>query len=114
SATLTVKTPAEAANALENPSFETRSYAPWATFNGGGLRTNDEFWAGIIVSNYDGVVGSVVENGGEFDGAYQDVPASPGQIFTADGWFFEPSTFPLTEGNQVWLEVQFRNGGTPI
>jgi hypothetical protein len=35
-------------------------------------------------------------------------------VFTANGWFFEPSTFPLTEGNQVWLEVQFRNGGTPL
>ena len=47
SATLTVKTCAEAANALENPSFETGIYSPWATFNGGGLKTNTEFWAGI-------------------------------------------------------------------
>jgi len=114
SATLTVKTCAEAANSLDNPSFETGSYAPWATFNGGGIKTNDEFWAGITVTNYDGLVGSVVENGGEYDGAYQDIPASPGQVFTADGWFYEPSTYPLTEGNQVWLEVQFRNGGTPL
>jgi hypothetical protein len=99
---------------LENPSFETGSYAPWATFNGGALRTNGEFWAGITVSNFDGTFGSDVENGGEYDGAYQDVIASPGQIFTADGWFFEPSTYPLTVSNQVWLEVQFRNGGTPL
>ena len=114
SATLTVKTCAEAANALDNPSFESGIYSPWATFNGGGLKTNTEFWAGITVANYDGIFGSVVENGGEYDGAYQDIPASPGQIFAADGWFFEPSTYPLTEGNQVWLEVQFRNGGTPL
>ena len=114
SATLFVKTPAEAANALENPSFETGTYAPWATFNGAGLRTNTEFWAGITVSNIDGTVGSIVENGGEFNGVYQDVPASAGQIFTADGWFFEPGTFPITEGNWVQLEVQFRNGGTVL
>jgi len=114
SATLTVKTAAEAANALENPSFETGSYAPWATFNGGGLKMNGDFWDGITVNNYDGNFGSTVDNGGEYDGAYQDVAASPGQIFTAAGWFFEPSTFPMTEGNQVWLEVQFRNGGTPL
>jgi len=114
SATLTVKTAAEAANALDNPSFETGAYPPWSTFNGGGLRANGDFWDGITVSNFDGTYGSAVENGGEYDGAYQDVPASPGQIFTADGWFFEPSTFPLTEGNQTWLEVQFRNGGTPL
>jgi len=114
SATLTVKTCAEAANALDNSSFEAGVYSPWATFNGGGLKTNTEFWAGITVANYDGLYGSAVENGGEFDGAYQDVPASPGQIFTGDGWFFEPSTYPLTEGTQVTLEVQFRNGGTVL
>jgi hypothetical protein len=114
SATLTVKTCAEVANALDNPSFEAGIYSPWATFNGGGLKTNGDFWAGITVTNYDGNIGSAVENGGEYDGAYQDIPAAPGQIFTTDGWFFEPSTYPLTEGNQVWLEVQFRNGGTPL
>jgi hypothetical protein len=114
SATLTVKTAAEAANALDNPSFETGSYAPWVTFNGGGLYTNGQFWDGTVVSNYDGLYGSAVDNGGEYDGAYQDVPASPGQIFTADGWFFQPSTFPMTGPNQTWLEVQFRNGGTPL
>jgi len=113
-ATLTVKTPAEAANALDNPSFETGTYAPWATFNGGSLKTNDEFWAGIIISNFNGTVGSVVENGGEYNGIYQDLPAAPGQVFTADAWFFEPSTYPLTEGNWVQLEVQFRNGGTVL
>lgn len=114
SALLTVKTCDEFANAVENPSFESGVYSPWATFNGGGLKTNDEFWAGITVTNHDGLWGSVVENGGEWNGAYQDIPASPGQVFTADGWFFEPSTFPLTEGNWCQLEVQFRNGGTPI
>ncbi|NOS72531.1 MAG: immunoglobulin domain-containing protein [Verrucomicrobia bacterium] len=114
SANLTVKTCDEAANALDNPGFETGTYSPWATFNGGGLKTNGDFWAGITIANYEGIIGSVVENGGEYDGAYQDVPASPGQIFSADGWFFESSTYQLTEANQVWLEVQFRNGGTPI
>jgi hypothetical protein len=115
SATLTVKTALEAANLLENPSFETGLYPPfWTKFNGGSLKMNDEFWSGITVTNYDGVWGSVVENGGEYNGVFQDVPATPGQIFVADGWFFEPSPFPLTEGNQVWLEVQFRAGATPI
>lgn len=114
SATLTVKTAAEAANALDNPGFEAGVYTPWTTFNGGGLHTNDEFYSGITIAAHDGIWVSAVENGGEYDGAYQDVPASPGQIFTADAWFFEPSTFPLTGNNQTWLEVQFRNGGTPL
>jgi hypothetical protein len=112
--TLTVKTAAEAANALDNPSFETGSYPPWLTFNGGGLHQNGDFWDGTTVSNYDGNWGSAVDNGGDYDGIYQDVPASPGQIFTADAWFFEPSTFPVSDACQVWLEVQFRNGGTPL
>lgn len=114
SATLTVKTAAEAANALENPSFESGVYFPWITFNGGVLVTNDQEWGGTVVSNYDGIVGSVVQGGAEYCGAYQDVPASPGMIFTADGWFFEPSSFALSASNQVWLEVQFRNGTTPL
>jgi len=114
SATLTVKTCDEAVNLVDNPSFESGSYAPWSTFNGGGLKTNEQFWAGISVTNYDGTWGSVVENGGEWNGAYQDIPAAPGQIFTADAWFFEPSTYPLTEGNWVQLEIQFRNGGTVL
>jgi hypothetical protein len=114
SATLTVKTAAEAANALENSSFETGSYPPWIAFNGAALKANGDFWDGTIVTNYDGNYGSTVDNGGEYDGVYQDVAASPGQIFTADAWFFQPSSFPLTEGNQTWLEVQFRNGATPL
>src|ERR1035437_6308865 len=114
SATLTVLTAAEAANALINPSFETGSYSPWTTFNGGGIKANGDFWSGIIVANFDGTYGSAVENGGEYDGAYQDVAASPGQVFTANGWFFEPSTYPLTAGAQVWLEVHFKNGGTEL
>ena len=114
SAYLTVQTAAEAANALINPSFETGSYSPWVAFNGGGIKANGDFWAGITVTNYDGNYGSAVENGGEYDGAYQDVSASPGQVFSANGWFFLPSTYPLTENAEVWLEVQFRNGGTPL
>ena len=114
SATLTVQTCDEAQNLVGNPSFESGSYSPWATFNVGGLKTNTEFWAGIIVSNFDGTFGSVVANGGEYNGAYQDIPAAPGQVFTADGWFFEPSTYPLTEGNWVQLEVQIRNGVTVL
>ena len=113
-ANLQVLTCDEAQNALQNPSFESGVYAPWNAFNGGGLKTNGQFWAGTTVSNFDGIWGSEVENGGEYDGVYQDVPASPGQIFTADAWFFEPSTYPLIGGGQTWLEVQFRNGGTPL
>jgi len=48
SATLTVKDAAEAANCLENPSFESGVYSPWVTFNGGGLKTNDEFYAASL------------------------------------------------------------------
>jgi hypothetical protein len=114
SANLQVQTCDEAQNALQNPSFETGVYSPWIPFNGGGLKTNGQFWAGITVSNFDGIYGSEVENGGEYDGLYQDIPASPGQIFTADAWFFQPSSYPLSGGGQTWLEVQFRNGGTPL
>jgi len=85
------------------------------TFNGGGLKTKRRIlrWHHCVQLRRNFLEASW-KMAAEYDGAYQDIAASPGQIFTADGWFFQPSTYPLTEGNQVWLEVQFRNGGTPL
>jgi hypothetical protein len=117
SATLVVKTPAEAANLLDNPGFELGVYPPWATFNGGGLRTTNDDYAfdpTHPVSVYEGQYCSVVFNGGEYNGAYQDVPASPGQTFTADGWFYVSQYEPIFGATACWLEFQFRNGGTPL
>jgi hypothetical protein len=117
SATLTVKTAAEAANSLDNAGFETGAYSPWLTFNGGGLRTTNDLYAfdpNFPVNVYEGNYVSLVTDGGEYDGAYQDIAASPGQIFTADGWFYVSSHEGVFGDTTCWLEVQFRNGGTPL
>ena len=117
SATLKVQTPVEAANALDNPGFEAGVYSPWIQFNGGGLKTTNDFYAfdpNFPVRVYEGNYVSQVTDGGEYNGAFQDVPASPGQVFTADGWFYVPSQEGIFGETTAWLEVQFRAGGTPL
>jgi hypothetical protein len=117
SASLTVKTPAEAANALDNSGFETGAFSPaWSAFNGTALKTTNDFYAfgTTPVSVYEGLYVGECHNGGEYNGVFQDIPAAPGDVFTADAWFLmatEEAIFGDTEG---WLEVQFRAGGTPL
>jgi hypothetical protein len=59
---------------------------------------------------------------GAYSGIYQDVAASPGQVFTADMWFYnatggtgDPIPGPdVSATNENYLEVQFRAGENPI
>ena len=113
-ATLTVKTADEAANLLENPGFETGTFSPWTSFNGAGLRDGPTLQIALNISLIDGNYAAIVYNGGEYDGAYQDVPVTPGQIVAADGQFLVSSSEPLAATITCWLEVQFLKGGTPL
>src|SRR5450756_2928791 len=69
---------------------------------------------GEAVTGYDGTVSAHVFPNGQYNGAYQDVPASPGKVYTADAWFFLPSSDPFSDNNTVDLEFQFKNGGTVL
>jgi hypothetical protein len=119
-ARLRVLTPEQFANLLDNPSFEEDVIAfqtvpePWFNFTGSALLSGVDFpWD----TAFDGTNVVQVYNGGQYSGIYQDVPATPGQIFTGDCWLFQSSLDPLTAPiHEAFLEVQFWGvaGGGPI
>ncbi len=127
-ATLLVKSYAEYANFLENPGFENdptgASASPWLRFESsdpsfGHLQnTNDTYFGGGNVNVYQGIwVSYTTYNGlGGYSGIYQDVAASPGQIFAADMWFYNATGDPIpgpSAINENYLEVQFRDASNP-
>lgn len=117
---LRVLTPAELANALDNPSFEldvaapTTVPEPWVNFTGSALQNTNNLYAWPSEQNVKTIHGTnvvQVYNGGEWNGIYQDVPAVAGDIFTGDCWLWQSSFDPLTAPvNEAFLEVQFRAG----
>ncbi len=106
-ATLAVVTAAQASNILENRGFETGTDASWNRFNGGAIV------ASVTEGVYDGVYASESWSTGQgtWNGLWQEQPASPGQAFTADGWFLVSVGAPITGASEAWLEVQFKNAG---
>jgi hypothetical protein len=129
-ATLLVKSYADYANFLENPGFENDTNGvdetPWHRFEAtdpgtfGHLQnTNDLNYGGQNVNVYEGTWVSYTTYNGAYSGIYQDVVASPGQIFAADMWFYNASGDPipgpeLSATNENYLEIQFRAGADPI
>jgi hypothetical protein len=126
-ATLLVKTYAEHSNFLENPGFDNdptgADESPWVRFPtsdpsfGAFQTTNDVYFGGGNVNVHAGTHVSYTTFSGEWSGIYQDVAASPGQIFAADMWFYNASGDPLPGPpavNESFLEVQFRSGGTVL
>ncbi len=113
-ATLTVVTTAQASNVLVNPGFETGTEAPaWSRFNGGGLATTNNFYNLTTepVRVHSGNYVSQTYSSSEWNGIYQDRPAAPGNVFTADGWFQVAAEDPIWGDFNGWLEVQFMNAG---
>jgi Immunoglobulin I-set domain len=124
-ASLLVKTYAEYSNFLENPGFENDptgvNESPWIRFQtsdpsfGRFQSTNDTYQFGGNVNVFEGNFVSYTAFGGDFSGIFQDVVASPGQIFAADMSFYNASGDPIPgppATNQSFLEVQFRAGPT--
>ena len=114
SANLTVLTCAQAQNLAGNPSFESLSFSPWSTFNGCEILTNGNTVLSEPITAFDGIAAGHVYSAGQYNGAYQDIAAIPGKVYTADAWFFCPASDPILDNNQIDLEFQFRNGGTVI
>ncbi len=128
-ATLLVKSYAEYANVLENPGFENDptgvNESPWNRFEvtapgtfGHFASTNDFYYGGGNVNVRDGNWVSYTTYNGAYSGIFQDVVASPGQIFTADMWFYNATGDPIPgpdvlATNENYLEIQFRAGADP-
>ncbi|MEJ5238044.1 MAG: immunoglobulin domain-containing protein [Limisphaera sp.] len=122
-ARLRVLTPAEYANWLDNPSFETDVEQPWLVpppwfnFSGAALASTNDFYGNQIdypVQAKDGTNVVRIYNAGEWNGVFQDQPAAPGDIFTADGWFWLSSQDALAGNTSLQIEVQFRAGPVPL
>ncbi len=122
-ARLRVLTPAEYANWLDNPGFEMDVEQPWLVpppwfnFSGAALASTNDFYGNQIdypVQARDGTNVVRIYNAGEWNGVFQDQPAAPGDVFTADGWFWLSSQDALAGNTSVRIEVQFRAGPVPL
>jgi hypothetical protein len=108
-------------NYLIDPSFEsgtfaTASTAGWVGFNGYSFQNNQEYYylSDEPVSVFDGTNCLEIYNQGTYDGAYQDRPASPGEVFTANAWFLTPSSDQIQGSNTCKIEVQFRDANGDV
>lgn len=128
-ATLVVKSYADYPNVLENPGFENDpnglNESPWVRFEvseptfGHLQKATDTYYGGGFVNIHQGTYVSYTTYNGAYSGIYQDVPASPGQIFAADMWFYNATGDPIpgpdySATNENYLEVQFRAGTDPM
>lgn len=99
-ATLNVVSVEQASNLLLNRGFEVGTTASWTPFNGAGIIASEPYSGSYAAQAYGNGAGS-------WNGMFQDVPAAPGQAFTADGWFLVSPSAPITGSGECWLEVQF-------
>ena len=119
SATLLVTPLAQAqTNLLIDPGFELGYFgynadAGWYPFNGAAVASTNGYYylSATPVSTFEGAwCAQIYSSGnGSYNGVYQDRPALPGQVYTANCWFLTPIEDPITLGNVCYLEVQFRN-----
>jgi hypothetical protein len=112
---------AHAQNVLTNPGFETGTAtgngdvggAPgWTTF---GNVFNTSAPNPSPVGPHAGT--GALKEFGTFpgvSGAFQEVPASPGQIWTATGFGLNASSDPMQTGNFGELKISFHNAGGEI
>jgi hypothetical protein len=124
-AQLTVVPLAQAAtNYLIDPGFEEGSFASsptagWYPFNAAGESSTNDFYylSATPVSVVEGTNCAHIWSAGanSYNGIFQDRPASPGEVYTANAWLLTPVEDPIGGGpafqgsNVCYLEVQFRD-----
>jgi hypothetical protein len=105
-------------NLLIDPGFEQGYFsydaaAGWYPYNGTAeASTNDYYYLSATpVSVVDGAycTQTYSTGSGSYNGVYQDRPALPGQVYTANCWFLTPIEDAITGSNVCYLEVQFRD-----
>ena len=106
-------------NYLIDPSFEDGStWAPastlgWVNFNGSVFQNVNSVYYNTAtpISVFNGTNCVQLYAGGQYNGVYQDHPASPGQIFTASSEAYVSSLDPLSGANTYFMEVIFLDAG---
>lgn len=100
-----VYTRAAGDNLLLNPGFESGGLANWTPFGGNTSLESDAARSG---ANSFKVFGQFT--GADNDtGAFQEIPALPGQRYQAAAWMLTPSGDKIAGANSACAEVSFRN-----
>ncbi len=105
-------------NLLIDPSFElglidnNGGTAGWDYYNGSSIQNTNNYYylSATPVDVLDGTNCVQVYNNGPDNGIFQDRPATPGAIYTANAWMYTPFLDQITNGS-CFLEVQFRDAG---
>jgi hypothetical protein len=105
-------------NYLIDPSFEAENNAwsptdGWVPFNGASVQNVNDFYynTSTLISVYEGTNCVQLYPLSQYNGVYQDRPASPGQIFTAYSHVYTSSLDPLSGADAYFMEVIFLDAG---
>ncbi len=107
-------------NLLIDPGFEASTFAitsdaGWTSYNGGALKSTNDFYpnGGPNVEVLDGGQCFLAYSTGPntYNGCFQVRPAQAGDAYVADGWFFTPSSDPITGAGVARLEIKFLDAG---
>ncbi|HWH71454.1 MAG TPA: immunoglobulin domain-containing protein, partial [Candidatus Sulfotelmatobacter sp.] len=106
-------------NWLANSSFESNSFSGWVVYGSRAVEsTNGTYYNGgnpggsNVLSHSGAYVGKTwgqFNNVDNYNGCYQDVPASADSVWSADAWALTHQQDLLSGGNEFWLEVSFRD-----
>ncbi len=102
---------------FEAPTFAVTPDAGWTSYNGGALKSTNDFYpnGGPNVQVLDGGQCFVAYSTGTgtYNGCLQVRPAHPGEAFIAEGWLLVPSSDPIMGSGTAALEIKFlgANGG---
>jgi hypothetical protein len=110
-------------NYLIDPGFELGYFASsgeggWFNFSGSAIQNTNNYYVGqegeVHVLVVDGTNCCQLYAAATWNGIFQDRPALPGEIFTADVWALTPELDYIGGGNNCYLEVQFRTAADAV
>ena len=102
--------PSDEANVLENPSFESGNLDGWTSISPNIAATS----AGARSGSDSIHIPSISPEAEGDTGAYQDVPALPGDRFRAEAWIFSPINDPISGTTSAFIEISFRDANGEV
>jgi len=97
-----------AANILGNPGLETGNFTSWTASGPNNYVQSGGAHGGTYYYKVYGQSNAATN----YTAIYQDDPAAPGAIYSADGWAFSLSSDAINGQDAIWLEVSFRDAST--